>query len=435
MVVSWELRLYEIDHLQDFLKNYHNIDNRFSTIGSDKNFGGFLSGAHSDAFSQSVVSMNAPFRFHAKRRDCYAIISCRSGSMVLESSRAAPAIDSGKVACVSPETSFDTICPGSINMVMTRLDAQRVDRICSAWLGTTLDGPPEIELSPFSPQLQMQWAQVVSSIDLLHASDESGEAAMKALEEYAVSLLLHAHPHNYSAYLKRERPASSRIVADAEAYIREHAGEPITPASVAEVFGCSLGALRKGFEEHLGISMRECIYAARIARIRKVLLNGTAESYLYVLRSSGFMNIRRFETVYQRLYGETPTQTFERAAETPTSKRRPESPTSDWAEKLRAHIIATLSKPVKVAELAALVGMSETQFRLAFKDAFGMSPVQYILSERLNWAQWLLVNTDKSIAAIAAEAGFANQAHLTAMLKQIRGVTPGELRSGSPKRG
>ncbi|MPR64359.1 helix-turn-helix domain-containing protein [Ochrobactrum intermedium] len=427
MLPSWEMTLYNIDILQNFLKEYHNIDNNFSLLGSDRAFSGFMRGTQDDAFSQSVVVINSPYKFRANKRDGYAIIFNRSGGLVLENGCTAPTLNSGQVACVSPEIPFETTSLSSVNMVMTRLDAKRVGRICSAWLGTSLDAPPELDLKPFSPRLQAQWMSVVNTIDLLHESGEGGEGVMKPLEEYAVSLLLNGHPNSYSAYFNKEYPASAKVVADAEAYIREHAGDPIVPSDVAEFFGCSLGALHKGFEERLGISVRECIYVSRVAKVRKLLLDGSAETYLQVLRSNGFTNTRRFETIYQRLHGESAPQTFNNTRATSPLMGR-SSLSSQSAVRVQAHIISTLSKPVKVAELAHLVGMSETKFRAAFKATFGSSPARYILQQRLNWAKWLLANTAKSIATIAAETGFASQAHLTTMLKQTQGVTPGQLR-------
>lgn len=429
MAIAWEFRGYDKDQVHMFLSGYCDIDNTFSPKGGEEGVKVVMRGSHSDAFFQGVVSFNAPFRFNSEKRDFFTILACRSGNVVVDTERGATALKAGDGVCISPTDVFDTICPDSVSGVITRLDAARVTRICSLWMGAALDGPPKLDLSPFSARFRAHWDLVVDSIEMLHANDAFGEWSSRSLEEYAVSLLLHSHTHNYVGYLRKGRAASARIVAEAEAFIREKAGEPLTPGAVAEFFGCSLAALRKGFEQHLGISVRECIYASRVARLRNLILTGDAESYHHVLRGSGFINVRRLEAVYRGLYGESPAQTLHRHTTASGRGKRSDSLSTEKMERLHAHIHSSLSRPLKISELASLVGMSTTRFRLAFRKAFGVSPAQYVLRERLNWAHWLLTNTGKGVAAIAAETGFSSQAHLTTALRHCHGVTPGALRA------
>jgi AraC family transcriptional regulator len=75
--------------------------------------------------------------------------------------------------------------------------------------------------------------------------------------------------------------------------------------------------------------------------------------------------------------------------------------------------------------------MSPQSFTPAFKRAFGTTPAQYVLAERLKWARWLLENTRSPISVIAAETGFSSQSHLTSVLRIQTGDTPNELRSAS----
>ncbi|WP_442936732.1 helix-turn-helix domain-containing protein [Nostoc sp.] len=45
----------------------------------------------------------------------------------------------------------------------------------------------------------------------------------------------------------------------------------------------------------------------------------------------------------------------------------------------------------------------------------GLSPYQYVLWCRLELAQKLLQNQKRSLAQVAAEAGFGNQSHMTSV--------------------
>ncbi|MFD3701321.1 helix-turn-helix domain-containing protein [Streptomyces sp. NPDC058646] len=91
---------------------------------------------------------------------------------------------------------------------------------------------------------------------------------------------------------------------------------------------------------------------------------------------------------------------------------------------------ASLSQRVTLADLAAVAGVSESQFTRAFKASTGQSPHQYLMQQRLEHARRELMRTDRPIAEIATEAGFADQSHLTRMMRRNEGTTPRILRDG-----
>ncbi|WP_232544385.1 helix-turn-helix transcriptional regulator [Streptomyces buecherae] len=72
--------------------------------------------------------------------------------------------------------------------------------------------------------------------------------------------------------------------------------------------------------------------------------------------------------------------------------------------------------------------MSESHFTRAFEASTGDSPHQYVLQRRLEHARRELVRTDRPIAEIAAEAGFADPSHLTRTMRRHDGATPRLLR-------
>lgn len=83
---------------------------------------------------------------------------------------------------------------------------------------------------------------------------------------------------------------------------------------------------------------------------------------------------------------------------------------------------------VRLAELAAAVGLSETHFSHAFKSSTGLPPHRWLLHARISRVQRMLSEDRASLAEIAAIAGFADQAHLTRAFKAQTGVTPTEWR-------
>ncbi|WP_250959586.1 AraC family transcriptional regulator [Rhizobium sp. CG5] len=83
---------------------------------------------------------------------------------------------------------------------------------------------------------------------------------------------------------------------------------------------------------------------------------------------------------------------------------------------------------MSVAEMAATVGLSESWFATVFKQTTGKTPLQWQLSRRIELAQALLVEGDLSLADIAAQLGFSDQAHLTKAFRQTVGETPAAWR-------
>lgn len=96
--------------------------------------------------------------------------------------------------------------------------------------------------------------------------------------------------------------------------------------------------------------------------------------------------------------------------------------------RLHRYIRTHLEDGLSVSDLAAHVDMSLAYFSRLFKRTVGLTPYQYVLRERVRWAQHLLETTDTSIAEIALRVGFANQSHLTRRFRAITHTTPGTYR-------
>ncbi len=84
---------------------------------------------------------------------------------------------------------------------------------------------------------------------------------------------------------------------------------------------------------------------------------------------------------------------------------------------------------VSVAEAASACGLSPSHFQSVFRQAMGMGFGQFGLRARLAYAANRLLSTDRSVAAIAAEAGFADDSHLHRHFREQYRVTPKEYRA------
>lgn len=81
-----------------------------------------------------------------------------------------------------------------------------------------------------------------------------------------------------------------------------------------------------------------------------------------------------------------------------------------------------------LGELAAAVHRSPRQLQRRFSDAVGLSPKQFARVRRLRSAlQHLVSESPMSWSAVAAELGFADQAHLIREFSALSGLTPVEV--------
>jgi AraC-like DNA-binding protein len=81
-------------------------------------------------------------------------------------------------------------------------------------------------------------------------------------------------------------------------------------------------------------------------------------------------------------------------------------------------------------DLAAAAGCSRYAAYRAFRQAYGLSPSDYQRQLRVRTARRLL-SAGAAPAEVAADAGFADQAHLTRWFRRYYGVTPGAYRAAA----
>jgi AraC family transcriptional regulator len=131
-----------------------------------------------------------------------------------------------------------------------------------------------------------------------------------------------------------------------------------------------------------------------------------------------------------RLYAETTAAMLSVHLLQHYSQRKPEF--KDYADGLpRAtlrqvieYIHAHLDQELGLAELAAIAHLSPYYFTRLFKQSTGVTPHQFVIRCRVEQAKALLLAGKGSIAEIAQQVGFANQAHLNVHIKRLLGVTP-----------
>ena len=90
------------------------------------------------------------------------------------------------------------------------------------------------------------------------------------------------------------------------------------------------------------------------------------------------------------------------------------------------------AEALTVDDMARVAGLSRAHFSVRFRQAFGESPHQYLLTRRLERAASLLRTTDWSVAAICMAVGLSSVGSFTTSFGRIFGLTPTEYRRSFP---
>lgn len=102
---------------------------------------------------------------------------------------------------------------------------------------------------------------------------------------------------------------------------------------------------------------------------------------------------------------------------------------SDWPDELAVKLIRCPS--LKLSEWAEENGIAPWTITRGFSQVFGVSPEVFRARIRAQRALKSIQTTHASLATIAAELDFADQAHMTRSVKRLTGLTPQAWRSAA----
>lgn len=138
-------------------------------------------------------------------------------------------------------------------------------------------------------------------------------AAMRALEQLLLTLLL-AQPNDAAERLARaERGISPRDVARAIDYIEANLAAPIGLADIIAAAGVPGRTLLAHFRRFKGVSPLGYLREARFRAARRALTSPSPEATTTeIATASGFDHLGRFAVEYRRRFGERPSETLRR---------------------------------------------------------------------------------------------------------------------------
>ena len=97
-------------------------------------------------------------------------------------------------------------------------------------------------------------------------------------------------------------------------------------------------------------------------------------------------------------------------------------------EAARNFILENYYTDISLDDISNYVYISTSHFARAFKKHYDISPIQYLLSVRIQKAKTMLEETNKKIGDIAIDVGFSAQQRFNDIFKKQIGMSPSEYR-------
>lgn len=105
-------------------------------------------------------------------------------------------------------------------------------------------------------------------------------------------------------------------------------------------------------------------------------------------------------------------------------RAKPQEASKSKMDRVGEMLRTSVARTPTLAELAAEAGMHPASLSRAFRRAYGCTISSYLRQARLDQATAMLARDDRSLAEIARDLGFADQAHFSRTFKAATGFTP-----------
>lgn len=94
------------------------------------------------------------------------------------------------------------------------------------------------------------------------------------------------------------------------------------------------------------------------------------------------------------------------------------------AYRLKEYIETNLMNNISLQDMADYICLSRSQTIRIFKEHFGVSPYEYFMENKMNYAMNMLKNSEKTIKQIAYECGFEDENYFSRVFKQKFKLSP-----------
>ena len=95
--------------------------------------------------------------------------------------------------------------------------------------------------------------------------------------------------------------------------------------------------------------------------------------------------------------------------------------------RVEEQLLASLSEPPTISQLARDAAMSPSKLKKQFKDVFGLPVYEYFQKKRMQKARELLLEGNRSIKSVGMELGFSNLSNFSMAFRKEFGKLPSEM--------
>ena len=98
-------------------------------------------------------------------------------------------------------------------------------------------------------------------------------------------------------------------------------------------------------------------------------------------------------------------------------------------ERVAERIQVQFRAKLRLEDLAREAGVHPVHLSRTFARRVGTGLHDYIEGVRVRWVCSQMTDGEGDLAALAAEAGYADQSHMTRAFRRVTGMTPGDVRA------
>ena len=98
---------------------------------------------------------------------------------------------------------------------------------------------------------------------------------------------------------------------------------------------------------------------------------------------------------------------------------------------VRRYIDLHFKEPLTLEQLAEEAHMNKYYLSHAFKQEYGVSPISYMISRRVEESKYLLAETDLSMSQIAQLLGFSSLSYFSQVFRRTQDLSPMEYRQST----
>ena len=98
---------------------------------------------------------------------------------------------------------------------------------------------------------------------------------------------------------------------------------------------------------------------------------------------------------------------------------------------VKRYIDLHFKEPLTLEQLAEDAHMNKYYLSHAFKREYGTSPINYMITKRIEESKYLLAETDLSMSQIAQLLGFSSLSYFSQVFRRTQAVSPMEYRQGA----